>query len=86
MFVKYNYGEENGANILKTITVVAVPNGMLQAKYNPNARDTIWLAGRNSPKRGEEFRVRLNFSKLKQKASWRVQIIPMLPEDFRWDF
>jgi hypothetical protein len=86
LFVKYNYDEENGANILKTITVAAVPNGILQAKYNPNARDTIWLAGRNSPKRGEEFRVRLDFSKLKQKANWRVQKIPMPPEDFRWDF
>jgi len=59
---------------------------MLQAKYNSNAQDTIWLAGRNSPKRGEEFRVRLDFSKLKRKASWRVQKIPMPPEDFRWDF
>ncbi len=86
LFVKYNYDEDKGSNILKTITVAAVPNGMLQAKYNSNAQDTIWLAGRNSPKRGEEFRVRLDFSKLKRKASWRVQKIPMPPEDFRWDF
>ena len=41
--------------------------------------------GRNSPKRGEEFRVRIGFSKLKQKATWRMQKIPMPPDDFHWD-
>lgn len=85
IFVKFNYNEENGVNELKSITVAAVPNGMLQDKYNVNAQDTIWLAGRNSPKRGEEFRVRLNLAGLKQKANWRVQRIPMPPLDFQWD-
>jgi hypothetical protein len=85
IFVKFNYDEENGVNDLKSITVAAVPNGMLQDKYNVNAEDTIWLAGRNPPKRGEEFRVRLNLVGLKQKANWRVQRILMPPHDFRWD-
>ena len=84
IFVKYNYDEENGDNVLKTVTIAAVPNGLLQEKYNPNAKDTIWLAGRNSPRRGEAFRVRLSFSRLKDKAGWRVQNIPMPPQDFRW--
>ncbi len=85
IFVKFNYDEGNGINELKTITVVAVPNGMLQVRYNVDAQDTIWLAGRDSPKRGEEFRVRLNLARLKQKASWRVQKIPMPPQEFQWD-
>ncbi len=86
LFVKYNYAEENKFNILKSITVTAVPNGMLQERYNPNADDTIWIAGRNAPTLGEEFRVRLSFSRLKQKANWRVQHIPMPPEEFLWVF
>ncbi|MBI5185865.1 MAG: BglI family type II restriction endonuclease [Nitrospinae bacterium] len=85
LFVKYNYDEEDGVNVLKTVTVAAVPSGMLQARYNPNANDTIWLAGRDAPTLGEEFRVRLSFSRLKDKANWRVQKIPMSPEEFRWD-
>lgn len=85
LFVKYNYDEESGVYVLKTITIAAVPNGLLQDRYNPDSHDTIWLAGRNSPQRGEEFRVRLDFSRLKQKAKWRVQKIPMPPERFAWD-
>ncbi|MBI3650699.1 MAG: BglI family type II restriction endonuclease [Acidobacteria bacterium] len=85
IFVKFNYDEADSVNELKSITVAAVPNGMLQDKYNPTAEDSIWLVGRNSPMRGEEFRVRLNLANLKQKANWRVQKIPMPPYDFRWD-
>lgn len=85
LFVKYNYDEENGGNVLKTVTVAAVPNGMLQAHYNPDAQDTIWLAGRDAPTLGEEFRVRLSFPRLKEKANWRVQKILMPPEEFQWD-
>jgi len=85
LFVKYNYQEQNGTNTLKSITVAAVPNGMLQDKYNPTTQDTIWIAGRNAPTLGEEFRVRLSFSRLKQKANWRVQKIFLLPEEFHWD-
>ena len=84
IFVKYNYEEENDTNILKTITVAAVPNGFLQLRYNPTTEDTIWLAGRNSPLRGEAFRVRLSFHKLKNKAGWRVQKISLPPEEFLW--
>src|SRR3990172_8839967 len=35
IFVKYNYEEEGGGNVLKSITVAAVPSGMLQDRYNP---------------------------------------------------
>jgi len=83
IFVKYNY-EEGAGNILKSITVAAVPNGMLQDRYNPTTQDTIWIAGRNAPTLGEEFRVRLSFHRLKEKSSWRVQRIPMPPNEFLW--
>lgn len=72
-------------NRLQLITIAALPNGMLQDRYNPNATDTIWIAGRNAPTRGEAFRVRLSFEKLEAKASWRVQRIRLRPTDeFVW--
>ena len=85
IFVKYNYSENEGNNVLEDITIVALPNGFLQNKYNPNANDTIFIAGRNAPSRGEEFRVRLSFFKLKEKAKWRVQTIKLSPTVFIWD-
>ena len=86
LFVKYNYDKEkDGTHILKSIIIAAVPNGMLQDRYNPDPSDTIWIAGRNAPSLGEEFRVRLSFSRLKRKAAWRVQTIPMPPNQFYWN-
>jgi len=85
IFVKYNYDEQDGEKTLKTITIAAVPNGLLQKKYNPDVKDTIWIAGRNAPSRGEAFRVRLSFSRLKKKANWRIQKIAMSPQEFHWD-
>ncbi|QIK36860.1 type II restriction endonuclease [Caldichromatium japonicum] len=58
---------------LLALTLVAVPNGLLQERYNPDQSDTIWIAGRNAPSLGESFRVRLSFNRLAQKARWRVQ-------------
>ena len=85
IFVKYNYDDSSGTKQLTNITTAALPNGMLQARYNPDAHDTIWRAGRNAPSLGEEFRVRLVFARLKAKANWRVQTIPLSPEVFHWD-
>ncbi|OQA46115.1 MAG: Type-2 restriction enzyme SfiI [Chloroflexi bacterium ADurb.Bin325] len=84
IFVKYNYDIADGKYQLRTITIVALPNGILQEKYNPTADDTIWIAGRNAPSLGEEFRVRLSFSRLRAKARWRVQTIPVSPGVFQW--
>lgn len=78
-------GADSGSNQLVDITVAALPNGFLQDIYNPTATDTIWRPGRNSPMRGEPFRVRLVFDLLKAKASWRVQKIQMAPTGFVWD-
>ncbi|NEQ96164.1 MAG: BglI family type II restriction endonuclease [Cyanothece sp. SIO2G6] len=84
IFVKYNYEEEDSGKTLKSIRVTALPNGFLQERYNPTPHDGIWLAGRNAPTRGEEFRVRLKFASLQQKAQWRVQTIYVDNEEFEW--
>lgn len=73
--VKFVYSESGGGYALDGIIAACIPNGKLQGKYNPNAADTIWLAGRNAPTLGEDFRVRLDFRRLKAKADWRVREI-----------
>ena len=73
---KYVYADrEEGGYDLKKIILACIPNGQLQERYNPIPESTIWRAGRHSPKRGEDFRVRLSFSRLKEKSSWRVRYI-----------
>ncbi len=84
IFVKYNYEVVRDENRLVNVIVAGLPNGMLQEVYNPTAEDTIWRAGRNAPTRGEAFRVRLVFDLLKGKKRWRVQEIPMPPQNFVW--
>jgi hypothetical protein len=71
----YHYEDYENNHILKTLTIAALPNGRLQSRYNPDTEDTIWKAGRNAPKLGETFRVRLAFDRLETKAAWRVQRI-----------
>lgn len=86
IFVKYVYGTDDRANLLKKIVVACCPNGFLQDDYNPNATDTIWVGGPDSPMRRESFRTRLSFAMLKAKRSWRVQTISIHPEaPFVWD-
>lgn len=85
VFVKYNYIESEGRYELVSISVVALPNGLLQERYNPSAEDTIWLAGRNAPQRGEKFRVRISLPRLKRKARWRVQEIRIDSNIPTWD-
>ncbi len=86
ILVKYAYDQKRERNVLKLIRVAALPNGMLQDRYNPTPEDTIWTGGPNAPTRGEEFRTRLSFQRLKQKATWRVQDIQISPEEpFSWD-
>jgi hypothetical protein len=86
IFVKYVYNFIDGKNSLKQIIVACCPNGFLQDTYNPNAADTIWVGGPNSPTRGEAFRTRLSFARLKAKRNWRVQTLLIEPQDpFVWD-
>lgn len=89
IFVKYNYSEnpnDAAPNRLDSVAVLCLPNGILQDRYNPTANDSIWLAGRNAPSRGEAFRVRINLSALKGKANWRVQTIAAdVSQPLVWD-
>lgn len=74
MLVHFHYSDDaSGRHVLSSATLAGVPNGLLQDIYNPNVDDTIWLAGRDAPTLGEEFRVRLGFARLQNKTSWRVQ-------------
>lgn len=74
--IHYKYSnQEASVHQLEEVSLAVTPNGRLQELYNPNIDDGIWLAGRNAPTLGEDFRVRLSFSKLKERRSWRVQKI-----------
>ena len=87
VFVKYNYEEvAERQNQLESISITCLPNGMLQDRYNPNAQTTFWMAGRNAPTRGEDFRVRIGLPRLKALSNWRVQRIQLAPTiAFAWD-
>lgn len=69
----YEQSSPGKPNRLIQLTLAAIPNGRLQNRYNPSCEDSIWIAGRNAPSRGEDFRVRLSFNRLSIKAGWRVQ-------------
>ena len=87
VFVKYNYEDsvDKIKKALQNISVTCLPSGMLQDKYNPSYEETIWLAGRNAPSRGEAFRARISLPRLKRAANWRVQNIELSPETgFSW--
>lgn len=73
LLAHYQYSDEQSHHILQTLTLAAIPNGLLQDDYNPTTEDTIWLVGRNADTRGEDFRVRLAFERLETKSAWRVQ-------------
>ena len=75
VIAKYVYTNVEDFHELERIIVACIPNGLLQEKYNPSPEETIWLAGRNAPTRGEDFRVRLSYEKLRSKAAWRVKEI-----------
>ena len=75
IIAKFVYEEQGSSHALKRIIAACIPNGKLQERYNTDADDAIWLAGRDAPTLGEDFRVRLNFRKLREKADWRVREI-----------
>lgn len=75
IIAKFVYEEGGSRRKLHRIIVACIPSGDLQKKYNPTASDTIWRVGRDAPTRGEDFRVRIHFDTLGEKAEWRVQHI-----------
>ncbi|MBZ5567787.1 MAG: BglI family type II restriction endonuclease [Acidobacteriia bacterium] len=85
IIVKFVYSEVNGIRALNRIRAACIPSGMLQARYNPTAQQTFWMAGRDAPTLGEDFRVRVSFALLQQMAAWRVQDIRLDPPvAFQW--
>lgn len=86
IFVKYVYRSGEAGSELTHVTVLCLPSGLLQDRYNPDARRGFWRAGRNAPTLGEPFRVRVNMDALREAAPWRVQTIPIAPprEPFAW--
>ena len=77
IIVKYVYEELDAGQELRRLITACIPNGFLQERYNPSVDDGIWLAGRNAPTLGEDFRVRLSYKHLKEKAEWRVQEVAL---------
>ena len=75
IITKYLYADLEKGYSLKEIIVACIPNGALQDRYNPTPKETIWRAGRHAPTLGEDFRVRLNYAQLKNKAAWRVRYL-----------
>jgi len=74
VFLHFKYADDaRGHHCLETLRIFCIPNGKLQDRYNPDANTTFWLAGRNAPTRGEDFRVRVSFRRLTEMSSWRVQ-------------
>lgn len=79
IIAKYVHKEVEASQRLDRIMVACIPNGRLQERYNPTIQDTIWLAGRNAPTLGEDFRVRLSYRHLRRKAAWRVEEMAVPP-------
>lgn len=79
IIAKYVYKEVGESQRLDRVIVACIPNGRLQERYNPTTQDTIWLAGRDAPTLGEDFRVRLSYRHLREKAAWRVEEIALPP-------
>lgn len=85
IIAKYIYQEVRDSRSLDKIIIACIPNGILQNRYNSNPDDTIWLAGRDAPTLGEDFRVRLSFRRLQEKAEWRVQDIPIPAKNYGYN-
>jgi hypothetical protein len=77
IFLHYHYKDSEQGKQLLHVTTAALPNGRLANTYVPNVNNTIWVAGPNAPTLGEVFRTRLSFSRLRNKAAWRVQHISL---------
>ena len=70
-----NQGRDVPPYNLNQMKLAAIPNGLLQERYNPDATKGFWRAGRDAPSLGEGFRVRLSFNDLQMQSSWRIQTI-----------
>lgn len=58
---------------LRSIFILALPHQQLKPRYNPNPQVSFFGAGKHSPGRGEEPRIRVYFDKLRSLCPWRLQ-------------
>lgn len=72
-FIHFHYEDVLPGYRLLSASLLCIPNGRLQDRYNPDADRSFWQAGRNAPSRGEDLRVRVGFDKLSNMAAWRFQ-------------
>jgi hypothetical protein len=77
IFIHFYYrdldGDPTRFRELMDIFVLAVPHNRLKQKYNPNPQTSFFGAGKHSPARNEEPRIRVYFSRLRQACPWRLQ-------------
>ena len=71
----YEDGATAGARYrnLKAIYALLLPHQRLKAIYNPSPDVTFFGQGKHSPKRQEDPRIRVYFSRLRQMCPWRLQ-------------
>ncbi|WP_295385351.1 SfiI family type II restriction endonuclease [uncultured Thiodictyon sp.] len=68
-----SFADEPPYRRLKAIYILAVPHGTLKDRYNPDPDTTFFGQGKHSPKREEEPRIRIYFSRFKSMCPWRLQ-------------
>lgn len=85
IFVHFYYKDDasNGRHRdLKEIYVLAIPHARLKQKYNPDPQTTFFGQGKHSPKRNEEPRIRVYFSRLRSACPWRLQQLKYMNSGF----
>jgi hypothetical protein len=76
-FIHFHYTDLKNVSspyrTLHAIYVLLLPHGRLKSRYNPDHTRTFFGEGKHSPKRGEEPRIRVYFSRLRKMCPWRLQ-------------
>jgi hypothetical protein len=65
---------------LKSIFILSIPHQRLKGKYNPDSATTFFGQGKHSPKRNEEPRIRVYFTRLRKMCAWRLQELQFVGE------
>jgi hypothetical protein len=66
---------------LHAIYALLLPHQRLKPRYNPDPHRTFFGQGKHSPKRGEEPRIRVYFSRLRRMCPWRMQVLKYRPSE-----
>lgn len=77
VFVHFYYNEtgenDQKRRNLKAIFALLIPHQRLKHRYNPTPDVTFFGQGKHSPKHGEEPRIRVYFTRLRELCPWRFQ-------------